>query len=648
MTFPPDYVERVYAGVLGKITGVYLGRPVEGWSYERIRATLGPIAGYVHERLGMPLVVPDDDLSGTFTFLRALPDHGYPPDLTAAQVGATWLNYLVEGRSVLWWGGMGQATEHTAFLRLQAGVAAPHSGSIALNGRVVAEQIGAQIFCDGWALISPGDPERAAALARRAASVSHDGEALHGAAVIAALEALAFVEPRIPHLLDGAVAQIPRDSAVARLIAALRAHHAREPDWQATRAWLAGQHGYARYGGSCPLIPNHGLIILALLYGDGDLHRSLGIVTAAGWDTDCNAGNLGCLLGIRNGLAGFAGGPDWRGPVADRLYLSTADGGRAVTDALTEAYHVVNTARRLAGMPALAPKGGARFHWEQPGALQGWAPDPGAEAAAGVTLANVAGHSAAGTRSLAVQASSLAPYHAARVATPTFPPAAAFVPGGYHLLAAPTLYPGQEVRAGVSADAANRAPATVRLYLRAVGRGRPIRAHRRPRNPPGAWCDGHADLAHPGPGRRTHRTDRRRGRGGGGGGGDDLPRLPHLGGRAGGRPDPAAGRGHALAPRLGRRSRRVRVAAGRAVPDHPEPRPRAADHRHAGMDRLPRQQRDHAAPGGRGRPGRARAGPAALLRSAARRPRLGAAGQAARPSDRARGGALRLGLRPAG
>ncbi len=32
MPVPSDYLERVYAGVLGKIIGVYLGRPVEMWS----------------------------------------------------------------------------------------------------------------------------------------------------------------------------------------------------------------------------------------------------------------------------------------------------------------------------------------------------------------------------------------------------------------------------------------------------------------------------------------------------------------------------------------------------------------------------------------------------------------------------------------
>jgi hypothetical protein len=39
LTFPRDYAERVYAGVLGKIIGVYLGRPFEGWTHEQILAT---------------------------------------------------------------------------------------------------------------------------------------------------------------------------------------------------------------------------------------------------------------------------------------------------------------------------------------------------------------------------------------------------------------------------------------------------------------------------------------------------------------------------------------------------------------------------------------------------------------------------------
>lgn len=32
MELPSDYYQRVYAGVLGKLIGVYLGRPFEGWT----------------------------------------------------------------------------------------------------------------------------------------------------------------------------------------------------------------------------------------------------------------------------------------------------------------------------------------------------------------------------------------------------------------------------------------------------------------------------------------------------------------------------------------------------------------------------------------------------------------------------------------
>jgi ADP-ribosylglycohydrolase len=74
---PHDYSERVYSGVLGKMIGVYLGRPFEGWSYEEVAAKLGDIRYYVHDRQGVALrntllVVTDDDIAGTFVFARAL------------------------------------------------------------------------------------------------------------------------------------------------------------------------------------------------------------------------------------------------------------------------------------------------------------------------------------------------------------------------------------------------------------------------------------------------------------------------------------------------------------------------------------------------------------------------------------------------
>jgi ADP-ribosylglycohydrolase len=489
MPIPRDYAERVYAGVLGKIIGVYLGRPFEGWTYERIMAELGEIWYYVHDRLGVPLVVTDDDITGTFTFLRALPDYGNRRDLTSAQIGQTWLNYLIEERSILWWGGLGNSTEHTAYLRLKQGIEAPRSGSMALNGRVVAEQIGAQIFIDGWAMVAPGDPELAADLARRAASVSHDGEAIYGAQVVAAMEAQAFVESDIDKLIDTAVAFIPEDSVIYHMIGDIRAWHAGEPDWRKTRAKIAAYYGYDKYGGNCHMVPNHGLIIHALLHGDGDFQKTLMIVNTCGWDTDCNSGNVGCLMGIRGGLAGIESGPDWRGPVADRLYMPAADGGRAISDAVAEAYHIVNAGRALAGEEPAAPKQGARFHFELPGAVQGFQAEDSVECKGTVVLENVAGHSRRGTRSLALRYHHLAPGRAARVARATFtPPEAAHMPG-YGLMASPTLYPGQTMQAGVAADSDNLQPVTCGLYIRSYGPGDKLVITRGPRAELAAGAD---------------------------------------------------------------------------------------------------------------------------------------------------------------
>lgn len=467
MLLPQDYVERVYAGVLGKIIGVYLGRPFEGWSYERIMAELGEIWYYVHEQRQVPLVVTDDDISGTFTFLRALPDHGNSRALTPQQIGQTWLNYIIERRTILWWGGFGHSTEHTAFLRLKHGIPAPQSGSIALNGRIVAEQIGAQIFIDGWAMVAPGDPELAADLARRAASVSHDGEAIYGAQVLAAMQAQAFVEPDLHTLIDTALAFIPRDAVIYRMINDIRDWHAQFPDWHDAHALIVTHYGYNTFGGNCHMVPNHALIHLGLLYGGDDFQKALMITNTAGWDTDCNSGNVGCLLGIKNGLAALDAGPDWRGPVADRLYLPTADGGRAISDAVSEAYHVVNIGRALVGESALAPKGGARFHFELPGSMQGFRADEAVDSRGTLTLQNVSGHSRMGTRSLALNCRGLAPGRVARATTATFIPPEAIAMPGYTLLASPTLYPGQTIQAELEADRHNSTALLCRLIIQA-------------------------------------------------------------------------------------------------------------------------------------------------------------------------------------
>lgn len=436
---PVDYSERVYAGVLGKIIGVYLGRPFEGWTNERIEEQLGEIDYYVHDKVGVPLIVTDDDISGTFTFIRALEDYDCDPQLTPKQIGQTWLNYLIEGRSVLWWGGLGNSTEHTAYLRLRDGIDAPQSGAIETNGKVVAEQIGAQIFIDGWAMVCPGDPERAADFARRAGSVSHDGEAVYGAQVLAAMEAQAFIETDIDKLIDTGLDQIPSDSTLATMIHDIRQWHAENPaDWRATFRKIQENYGYDKYGGNCHIMPNHGLIIMSLLHSDGDFSEALKIVNTAGWDTDCNSGNLGCLMGIRNGLDGIDGNTDWRTPFADICYLPTADASGGVSDAVAQAQRIIQIGSELNGATFNKPKNGVRYHFSFPGSVQGFR---GTQCAVSNQM------NGDGSRSLAIDLDPLKPGEKAFALTNTFieslDTAKYFERRGYGLMTSPSLNPGQ-------------------------------------------------------------------------------------------------------------------------------------------------------------------------------------------------------------
>ncbi|KAL1981939.1 hypothetical protein VTN96DRAFT_2003 [Rasamsonia emersonii] len=469
MPLPADYLDKVYAGVLGKVIGVYLGRPFEGWTHERVLAELGPIRYYVQKDPDRVVVV-DDDVSGTFVFVRALQEHGVRADLSSEAIGKTWLNNVIERRAVFWWGGNGISTEHTAFLNLKKrGIPAPLSGSIQTNGRTVAEQIGAQIFIDGWAMVAPGNPALAAQLAELAAKVSHDGEAVHAAKLLAAMEAEAFVSKDVNRLLDVGLKFVPADSLIARLVNDIRQWAKSDGDWKKTRQRIEERYGYDKFGGICHVIPNHGLIILALLYGGHDFHTAMHIVNTCGWDTDCNSGNVGCLVAIMHGLDAFEGGPDWRGPVADRIMISSADGGYSINNAARIAYDIANLGCQLAGeAPLPAPKDGAQFHFTLPGSVQGFQVTRHALLPDLVRVEQALDDEK--RPGLAIRLHGLTDaVDSVEALTPTFTPVEAVDTKTYELMASPLVYPGQRVEAVVRAEKTNTAPVNARLRLKVYG-----------------------------------------------------------------------------------------------------------------------------------------------------------------------------------
>ena len=367
-------LERIYAGFLGMNAGIRLGAPVEPgpWDFKRIEQFCGDIRGYVRDYKNF---AADDDVNGPVYFLRGLLDNGIRNELTPQAVGEAWLNYARDGIGLYWWGGDGISTEHTAYNNLKKGIPAPQSGSIEQNGIILAEQIGGQIFIDTWGLINLGDPAKAAKMAVAAASVSHDGNGVYGAAFLAACIAAAYEAKTIDEVIDVGMQYIPADSTYAAVVNAVRAFHKENPnDWKACMQFLIDNWGYDKYTGVCHIIPNAGVCVLGMLYGAGDFCRTIEIATMCGWDTDCNAGNIGTILGVFCGLEGIPA--HYRDHMNDFIVLSGISGAMNNLDVPTYCKFLYQLYRLTHGMEEDAsvklPKGGEQlFDFTLPGSTHG-------------------------------------------------------------------------------------------------------------------------------------------------------------------------------------------------------------------------------------------------------------------------------------
>ena len=349
---------------------------------------------------------------------------------------------------------------------MKHGIKAPASGSINTNGRTIAEQIGAQIFIDGWAMVAPGNPALAAKLADAAGRVSHDGESVHAAKLWAAMEAEAFLSKDVNHLLDTGLKYVPADCLISKLVKDVRAWAVIDKDWEKTRQRIEDAYGYSKFPGICHVIPNHGIMISALIYAGNDFHSAMHIINTCGWDTDCNSGNVGCLVAIMHGLAAFEDGPDWRGPLADRALISSADGGYSINNAARIAYDVANLGRILAGeSPITLPKNGAKFHFTLPGSVQGFIASRNELIPHLVNIQQAIDDE--NRPGLAIHLKGLIDaVEPVEVLTQTFIPGEIVKMETYDLMAAPQISPGQTVTAILRTDKSNTRPVSVNLRLK--------------------------------------------------------------------------------------------------------------------------------------------------------------------------------------
>jgi len=358
-----EYLETTYSSWLGKIIGIRLGAPVEGWSYSQIREKYPEITGYVCD---YGIFAADDDSNGPLFFVRSLLDKN---DVTREDIGNTFLNYIQEYSGFFWWGGPGVSTEHTAYENLKNGIKAPLSGASKTNGIAIAEQIGGQIFSDCWGFVAGYDPELAVPLARKAASVTHDANGLEGAAFVAAAIVYAYSEKDIYTVINKALKHLDHDMKYRKVCRdIIRFYHENPDNWHDCLNYIFANYGYDKYPGVCHIIPNTALMIMAMCYGAGDFSKTMCMLVQSGWDTDCTAGNVGSIMGALVGLKGIE--TKWITPINDVLNASSCIGYLNIQTVSQSAWLFAALAMKLKGFEMPEPR-----HFCLPYATEGFFSD---------------------------------------------------------------------------------------------------------------------------------------------------------------------------------------------------------------------------------------------------------------------------------
>lgn len=157
----------------------------------------------------------------------------------------------------------------------------------------------------------PGMPQTANKMADYMGHIMNYGDGVYGGAFVASLYSEAYLQNDIRSVIEKALLSLPAESGYRRIIEDVIAFHQENPDdW--TKCWQMLEDKWARanicnpgtkYNIDAKL--NGAYIVIGLLYGEGDINKTLEISTRCGQDSDCNPSNALAVLGIIKGFSAF-------------------------------------------------------------------------------------------------------------------------------------------------------------------------------------------------------------------------------------------------------------------------------------------------------------------------------------------------------
>lgn len=236
----------------------------------------------------------DDDTDIEFITLHAVEKYGL--DINYAEITEMWKKHI---NRRIW------VANHSARELMDKGFVAPETGRKQNNENWF--QIDPQLVNEIWSAFYPGMTEKAGQRALWGARITNDDWGTHPTIAYGVMISAAFFETDVEKLVQMAIEAVPNEGPFAEGIRDVVKWHKEDDDWRKTRKKIHDK--YYRYKKGSYEAPvsvvsslNNGLCgIMAILYGEGDFMKTVGIAVSAGYDCDNQAATCAGLIGVIHG-----------------------------------------------------------------------------------------------------------------------------------------------------------------------------------------------------------------------------------------------------------------------------------------------------------------------------------------------------------
>ncbi len=304
--------DKILGAWHGRISGCLLGKPVEGYYTERLYKLLKatdnyPLSKYISNDVSEELkkeiqmwdkaawinhingkAPVDDDTNYTVLGLKIVEEYG--KSFTPSDVGEAWLRWMPMLSTC--------TAERVAYRNLAQGLLPPESATFQ---NPFKEWIGAQIRADFFGYVNPGNPEMAADMAWRDASISHIKNGIYGEMFVAAMLAAAAVCDDVITVIEAGLGEIPQNCRLSEkinlVINLFKSGATKSEVFNKIHTIYNEKEGHDW----CHTISNAMIVVYALLFGHKDFEKSICMSVEACFDTDCNGATVGSVLGMMIG-----------------------------------------------------------------------------------------------------------------------------------------------------------------------------------------------------------------------------------------------------------------------------------------------------------------------------------------------------------